>query len=79
MKDRVKPIRKKLSGTGTVWEYELFKRGWNDLPDSKKYGVIVGFYKLQGGQEVFDAFFPAFKLTLKNIFPDEMLLVEKEK
>lgn len=39
--DRVLPKNKVLGGSNTVWEFLLWERGWNDLPDDKKVGVIL--------------------------------------
>lgn len=70
---KVIPARKVLSGGGTLWEYALFKKGWNELAKKDKYGFIVGCFKI-GGSEVCDVHFPKLDITLKNIFFDEIKL-----
>ena len=69
---KVIPVKEKLSGTGTLWEYQLFKNGYNKLPDKQKYGEVKGMFELDGGFTVFDIYFPALKIEVTNVFPDEI-------
>lgn len=76
---RVIPAKKVLSGTGSVWEYLLFGKGWNELDEKDKYGILVGRYKLKDdGYIVYDVYFPKLDITLKNIFEDEAILFTED-
>lgn len=69
-KIKVKPIHETLTSTGTMWEYILMQKGWNELPDRDKYGYITNMY--EGG--LVDVYFPGLDFTCGNIFTDEICL-----
>jgi hypothetical protein len=72
------PRKKVLTGGGYVWEYTLANRGWNELSCLDKYGIVVGVFELtmHSMAIVVDVYWPAVNITLRNIFPSELLIGE---
>lgn len=76
----IRPKNEILGDCGYVWEHFLSQKGWNELDEKDKYGVVIGCYRLKGGGTVCDVYFPALDLTEKNIFTGEVVeLTEIEK
>lgn len=68
----VMPIRDVLDGKGCVWEYILYRKGWNELHNDKKPGVIKGCFELSNHSVVFDIYWPGVDCLTKNVFHDEV-------
>lgn len=69
------PVRKNLDGCGTVWESELSRRGWNDLPYEQKYGCVVQLYS----DNTVDVCFDAIGFTACGVFLDEIDIFKPKK
>jgi len=69
---KVKPVREILNDKGAIWEGELFTRGWNELPEKEKYGVIKGRFTIRGRYDVVDVYWNGIDYLSKNIFEDEI-------
>ena len=70
--DKVVLVNKTLGGTGFMWEYSLFIRGWNKLAEKDKHGIITD---CQEQDNVVEVRFPKLNKTL-NLFLDEIILAE---
>ena len=60
-------IGEPLSGTGCIWEYDLFQRGYNDLAPKDKIGVASCYNKAGSIAAVKFEACDATPLTLKVI------------
>ncbi len=71
----VMPVRDVLDGKGCIWEYTLFLKGWNDLPENDKPGIVKGFFELSEMQEsvVIDVYWPGVDCLTSNIFVNEVI------
>ena len=75
----VKPRVEKVSGSGTMWEYGLYIRGWNDLKKEDKKGFVIGYFEMKtSGVVVVDIFFPAIEWIADNVYLDEIVPVKDE-
>ena len=41
----VRPKADQVRETATLWEFELKRKGWNDLPARQQYGIVVEGYE----------------------------------
>ena len=73
----VVPRRSILTDGGTIWESQLFYKGWNELPPGKKVGRIIGAFALKDSKAtVVDIDFPGCGEIVKNVFLDEITQVQ---
>jgi len=66
---------KPFSGIGTVCEWLLFERGWNDAQEKEKVGVVQGI-KTKGDFKMFDIYFPYFDVSYM-LFADEFYFLDE--
>lgn len=65
--DRVLPVKNLFSGTGYIWEYFLFDKGWNDLEPEDKVGVVKAVENAS-----YNVYWPAVDHTSYFIFHNEI-------
>lgn len=53
-----------LTGTGYTWEYFLASRGWNKLPEEKKFGLVAKQIDMYTYRIYFPHVEPPISLTL---------------
>jgi len=68
---RVRPIKSPLTDSGTVWESQLWKRGWNELPEEQKFGIVK-----RGWEDYcIEVYFP-YALLSALVYTDEVVRYE---
>ncbi len=63
----IQPRQLPVTGCGTLWEFALLNKGFNELPGIKQYGVIVNYWN-NGEVEIY---WPHIDITT-FVFPDEI-------
>jgi len=72
---KVRPVNYPLRGDSTIWESYLMQKGWNNLPEDQRYGLVTDFWQIRGKPEfkLVSVYFPAVDITLDDIFIDEVV------
>ena len=60
-------LKRPVTDKGCVWEYELWLKNFNDLPEGEKYGIVTD-------EEIGQIFWPAVNHTTSCVFPDEVVV-----